>query len=69
MSRNSFGFSIINNQIYRFSNLGKSLIKTLTEIKKEGTITSTQKESILNTFDKVYFIKEVIVVENDRRVW
>ena len=69
MSRNSFGFSIINNQIYRFSNLGKSLIKTLSDLEKEGTITSTQKESILNTFDKVYFIKEVIVVENDRRVW
>ncbi len=68
MSRNSFGLSIINSQIYRFSNLGKSLIKTLSDLEKEGTITSTQKESILNTFDKVYFIKEVIVVENDRRV-
>ena len=68
MSRNSFGFSIINSQIYRFANLGKCLIKTLSDLEKEGTITSTQKESILNTFDKVYFIKEVIVVENDRRV-
>ena len=68
MSRNSFGFYFINSQIYRFSNLGKSLVKTLSDLEKEGTITSTQKESILNTFDKVYFIKEVIVVENDRRV-
>ena len=68
MSRNSFGFSIINSQIYRFSNLGKSLIKTLSDLEKEGKITSTQKESILNTFDKVYFRKEVILVENDRGV-
>ena len=68
MTRNSFGFYFINSQIYRFSNLGKSLVKTLSDLEKEGTITSTQKESILNTFDKVYFIKEVIVVENDRRV-
>ena len=68
MSRNSFGFSIINSQIYRFSNLGKSLIKTLSDLEKEGTITSTQKESILNTFDKVYFRKEIILVENDRGV-
>ena len=69
MSRNSFGFSIINSQIYRFSNLGKSLVKTLSDLEKEGTITSTQKESILNTFDKVYFRKEIILVENDRGVW
>ena len=68
MSRNSFGFSIINSQIYRFSNLGKSLVKTLSDLEKEGTITSTQKESILNTFDKVYFRKEIILVENDRGV-
>ena len=68
MSRNSFGFYFINSQIYRFSNLGKSLVKTLSDLEKEGTITSTQKESILNTFDKVYFRKEVILVENDRRV-
>ena len=68
MSRNSFGFSIINSQIYRFSNLGKSLVKTLSDLEKEGTITSTQKESILKTFDKVYFRKEIILVENDRGV-
>ena len=68
MSRNSFGFSIINSQMYRFSNLGESLIKTLSDLEKEGTITSTQKESILNTFDKVYFRKEIILVENDRGV-
>lgn len=68
MSRNSFGFYFINSQIYRFSNLGKSLVKTLSDLEKEGTITSTQKESILNTFDKVYFRKEVILVENDRGV-
>ena len=69
MSRNSFGFYFINSQIYRFSNLGKSLVKTLSDLEKEGTITSTQKESILNTFDKVYFRKEIILVENDRGVW
>ena len=68
MSRNSFGFYFINSQIYRFSNLGKSLIKTISDLEKEGTITSTQKESILNTFDKVYFRKEIILVENDRGV-
>ena len=68
MSRNSFGFYFINSQIYRFSNLGKSLVKTLFDLEKEGTITSTQKESILNTFDKVYFRKEIILVENDRGV-
>lgn len=68
MSRNSFGFYFINSQIYRFSNLGKSLVKTLSDLEKEGTITSTQKESILNTFDKVYFRKEIILVENDRGV-
>ena len=68
MSRNSFEFYFINSQIYRFSNLGKSLVKTLSDLEKEGTITSTQKESILNTFDKVYFRKEIILVENDRGV-
>lgn len=68
MSRNSFGFYFINSQIYRFSNLGKSLVKTLSDLEKEGTITSTQKESILNIFDKVYFRKEIILVENDRGV-
>ena len=68
MSRNSFGFYFINSQIYRFSNLGKSLVKTLSDLEKEGTITSTQKESILKKFDKVYFRKEIILVENDRGV-
>ena len=51
--RHLFVIILIHRKIYRFSNLGTSLIQSLDSLVEEGKLTGQQREAVLKQYDKV----------------